>query len=481
MSPEPSSSIAPPDHQLPSTTDPPRRRRHRWIWAVVLLAFGLLFYWVFSYSKKNQAAVAGMGGGGRRGVIPGMSIPVVPSTSKTGSLGVYLEAIGTVTPVSTVSLTAQVTGVITAVHYREGQYVKKGDSLIDIDSRTYAAQLAQAQGTLERDQNLLAEAQMDLTRYQTAWSKNAIPRQTLEDQEKLVLQDQGTVKNDEGNVQYATVNLGYCHIVSPIDGRVGLRLVDPGNLVTANSTTALVVVTQEAPITVIFTVAEDNLDQVLDQTRHGKQLSVDAWNRDRSNKLASGRLMTVDNQIDTTTGTVKLRAQFPNGNGALFPNQFVNTRLLVKTLDRQIMVPSSAIQHNGDVAFVYLIKPGPGNPNAASPGGANEQGGGARRGGASGQGGRHGGGAGGPSGGAQQGAGSGSENQGAERAKYHVEMKEVKTGISDNGWTAVEGIPSGTMVADSSFDKLQDQADISLSNTNIPGSSSAVSGESSAP
>ncbi len=336
-----------------------------------------------------------------------MSIPVVPATSKTGSLGVYLEAIGTVTPVYTVSMTAQVTGVITAVHYREGQFVNKGDSLIDIDPRTYAAQLAQAQGTLERDQNLLAEAQMDLARYQTAWSKNAIPRQTLEDQEKLVLQDQGTVKNDEGNVQYATVQLGYCHIVSPIAGRVGLRLVDPGNLVTANSTTTLVVVTQEAPITVIFTVAEDDLSQVLDQTRHGKQLSVEAWNRDRSTKLASGKLMTVDNQIDTTTATVKLRAQFPNSNGALFPNQFVNTRLLVQTLENQIMVPSSAIQHNGDVAYVYLIKPGPGNPNAASPAGPNQQANGARPGGASGQGGsgRHAhSSAGGSSGGTQQGA-----------------------------------------------------------------------------
>ena len=269
------------------------------------------------------------------------------------------------------------------------------------------------------------------------------------------------------------MNLGYCHIVSPIAGRVGLRLVDPGNLVTANSTNTLVVVTQIQPITVIFTVAEDDLDQVLDQMRHGKQLSVDAWNRDRSAKLAGGKLMTVDNLIDTTTGTVKLRAQFPNSNGALFPNQFVNTRLLVNTLDNQIMVPSSAIQHNGDVAFVYLIKPGPGNPNAASPAGPNQQANGTKRGGSATQGGSRNagggssGGAGGPSGG----------NQGGGRAQYHVEMKEVKTGITDNGWTAVQGIPSGTMVADSSFDKLQDQADISLSNANIPSSSD----ESNAP
>ncbi len=162
-------------------------------------------------------------------------------------------------PLYTDSITAQVTGVITAVHYREGQYVRKGDPLIDIDARPYAAQLAQAQGLLERDQNPLAEAQMDLDRYKQAWAKNAIPRQTLEDQEKLVLQDQGTVKNDEGTVQYDQVQVDYCHITSPISGRVGLRLVDPGNLVTANSTTTLVVVTQEQPITVIFTLGEDNL------------------------------------------------------------------------------------------------------------------------------------------------------------------------------------------------------------------------------
>ncbi len=413
-------------------------------------------------------------GGGRRGVIPGMAIPVVPATAKTGSLGVYLEAIGTVTPVYTVSMTAQVTGVITDVHYREGQYVRKGDPLIEIDPRPYAAQLAQAQGTLQRDQNLLAEAQMDLARYQTAWAKNAIPRQTLEDQEKLVLQNQGTVKTDEGNVEYASVQLSYCHIVSPINGRVGLRLVDPGNLVTANSSTALVVVTQMQPITVIFTLAEDDLDQVLEQMRHGKQLSVAAWNRDRSAKLADGKLTTVDNQIDTTTGTVKLRAQFPNSDGALFPNQFVNTRLLVRTLTSQIMVPSSAIQYNGDTAYVYLIKPGPGNPNAGAPqGNGTNATGGQRRGGSRTTPGQ--------SGSAQQGQNSGPGDSGGEKTKYHVVMQIVKTGVTDNGWTAVVGIPSGTTVADSSFDKLQDQADISLSKIGIPENQTTLSGESDAP
>ncbi len=173
-------------------------------------------------------------------------VPVTLATATKGSIGVYLDAIGTVTPTYTDTITAQVTGVITAVHYREGQTVHKGDPLIDIDDRPYQAQLEQAQGTLDRDQSLLAEAQMDQKRYQDAWAKNAIPRQTLEDQEKVVLQDQGTVKNDEGTVQYDTVEVAYCHITSPIDGRVGLRLADPGNLVTANSTTALLVVTADS-------------------------------------------------------------------------------------------------------------------------------------------------------------------------------------------------------------------------------------------
>jgi multidrug efflux system membrane fusion protein len=472
MNSQPSASIAPPDHQLPPTTGaPPRKRRHRWIWAVILIAFGLLFYWVLSYSMKSQQAAMG---GGRRGMMAGVAVPVVPATAKTGSLGIYLEAIGTVTPVYTVSMTSQVTGVIDEVHYREGQLVHKGDPLIDIDSRQYAAQLAQSQGALERDQNLLAEAQMDLARYQQAWAKNAIPRQTLEDQEKLVLQDQGTVKNDEGSVQYAQVQLGYCHIVSPITGRVGLRLMDPGNLVTANSTTTLVVVTQQQPITVIFTLAEDNLSQVLDQTRHGKQLNVEAWDRDRSTKLASGKLMTIDNQIDTTTGTVKLRAQFQNSNGVLFPNQFVNTRLLVNTLENQVTVPSSAIQHNGDTAFVYLIKPGPGNPNAASQGSAGSS----TTGGASPSGGAGGG---SRKGGGGQGGGSGQGGGNGNGPRYHVVMQIVKTGVTDNGWTAVTGIPSGTEVANSSFDKLQDQSDIVISKVGIPDTQTTISGESNAP
>lgn len=474
MNSQPSASIAPPDHQLPHTTSqPPHKRRHRWIWAVVLIAFGLLFYWVFSMQRKSQEAVTG---GGRHAATG--PVPVVPATATVGNLGVYLNAIGTVTPVYMDSITAQVTGVITEVHYREGQIVHKGDPLIDIDPRPYQAQLTEAQGTLERDQNLLAEAQMDLTRYQQAWSKNAIPRQTLEDQEKLVLQDQGTVKNDEGVEQYDQVQLAYCHITSPITGRVGLRLVDPGNLVTANSSTTLVVVTQLQPITVIFTLAEGDLGQVVDQMHHGKQLSVDAWDSFNSKQLGAGKLTTVDNLIDTQTGTVKLRATFPNSDGALFPNQFVNTRLLVTTLENQTVVPASAVQHNGDQAFVYLIEPGPGHPaGASSQGGATAQNGapasadgktgGRAKGGQNGE-------------GAQSAAGG--ENGEAQHQKlYHVVQTSVKTGITDNGMTAVQGIQPGNVVADSSFDKLINEATVYYSRTGIPATPTTISGESTAP
>jgi multidrug efflux system membrane fusion protein len=353
----------------------------------------------------------------------GGTVPVTTATARSGSLGVYVDAIGTVTPLHTVSINAQVTGTITAVHYREGQIVRKGDPLIDIDSRPFQAQLQQAEGTLERDQNVLAQAKMDLERYKVAWSKNAISKQILDDQEKAVAQDEGTVKNDEGNVEYQNVQLSYCHITSPIDGKVGLRLVDPGNLVTANSTTTLVVVTQEQPTTVVFTIAQDNLPQVLQQTRTGKGLRVDAFDRAQQGHLAAGKLTSIDNQIDTTTGTVKLRAEFDNKDHALFPNQFVNARLLVKMIDNQVLVPSSAIQHNGSQDFVFLIQ----------------------------------------------------KDQKGEKAVQH----QVKSGISDQGETAVQGINAGDEVADSSFEKLQNGSPIMRSKIKLPGTSEPA--ESTAP
>lgn len=431
--------------------DSAKKRRHRWIWVIILLLFGLLFFWV--YKQHSASTTAPGGGNNRRGAMAG-PVPITVATATKGSIGVYLDAIGTVTPLYTDTITSQVTGVITAVHYREGQVVHKGDPLVDIDSRPYEAQLAQAQGMLDRDTNLLAEAQMDLKRYQDAWAKNAIPRQTLEDQEKVVLQDQGTVKNDEGTVQYDKVEVAFCHITSPIDGRVGLRLADPGNLVTANSSTALLVVTQIQPVTVIFTVTEDELPQVLEQMRGGKTLAVEAWNDNKTKLLAKGKLITVDNQIDTVTGTVKLRAQFDNSKGELFPNEFVNARLLVKTLENQTLVPSSAIQHNGATDFVYLIQGL--TPKAAgnSTGQANSGQGGAQGSG------RHSGAAGGGNGG-----GKGGSNQPVGKAV----MTTVKTGISDQGNTIViSGLKPGDIVANSSFQKLIDGSPVTLSTVTIP-------------
>jgi multidrug efflux system membrane fusion protein len=334
---------------------------------------------------------------------PRRAIPVTTVTARKGNINIYLQAIGTVTPVYTDSITAQVSGVVTAVRYREGQTVHRGDPLIDLDDRPFAAQLKQAQGTLEHDQNLLAQAQMDLERYRQAWDRNGISRQTLEDQEKLVLQYEGTVKADEGTVEYDRTQVEYCHLTSPIDGRVGLRLVDPGNLATANGTTALLVITQMQPITVIFTLAQDDLSDVLDRVRHGISLPVEAWDRQMTKKLATGKLETIDNQIDTTTGTVKLRALFDNRNNALFPNQFVDTRLSVKTLKNQTLIPSFTVQHNGDKAFVYLIENG--------------------------------------------------------RAKTTM----VTLTASEEGMTAVQGIKPGAVVANNSFEKLQNDADVSVS------------------
>jgi multidrug efflux system membrane fusion protein len=352
----------------PGVTKPKRSLVKRIIvWLLILLVFAGLFVVVLRQKSAPQAAAQG---GGRRAMLGG-TVTLTTATAKKGDIGVYQEAIGTVTPVYTSTVTSQVTGLIVAVHYTEGQTVHKGDPLVDIDPRPYEANVIQAQGTLEKDTQVLGQAKMDLERYRTAWAKNAIAKQILDDQEKTVSQDEGTVTADQGQLQFDQVQLTYCHIVAPFTGRVGLRLVDPGNLAQANSSTPLVVVTQEQPITVIFTVAEDALSQIQTQYRHGAALRVDAYDRTAQTKIATGKLLTIDNQIDTTTGTVKLRAIFDNNNYALFPNQFVNTRLLVNTLHNMTLIPASAIQHNGEVAFVYLIQNGTAQVRNITPGGAD--------------------------------------------------------------------------------------------------------------
>jgi membrane fusion protein, multidrug efflux system len=363
------------------------------VWPAVLLVFALGFYFVLTRKEETKTT------GRRRFSGP---VTTVPATATKGDIGVYLPAIGTVTPVFTSSITSQVNGVVTAVHYVEGQMVQVGDPLIDIDARPYQATLLQAQGLLERDQGILAQARMDFERYLTAWSRNAIQKQLLDDQEKIVLQDEGTVKNDLGTVQFDQIQVDWCHITAPIAGRVGLRLVDPGNVVqsSATSTSPLVVITQVEPITVVFTLAEDQLEPVLARLRKKIKLTVDAYDRTFETSLASGELLALDNQIDTTTGTVKVRAIFENKDEALFPNQFVNTLLLRETLAGATLIPSSAIQQNGQTSFVYVLE-----DNVA-----------------------------------------------------HIH--EVKPGVTNNGLTQVDGINPGDVVANSSFDKLQDNSEV---------------------
>ena len=391
-----------PDHQSPAPVPArPRRKVLRVvIWSLVLLVLALAAVLVLHHHEDAQKAASLVHSGAT-------GITVTSATAQKGDIGVYLDAIGTVTPVYTDLITSQVNGLVVAVHYEEGQRVRKGDPLLDIDSRPYRATLLQAQGALERDENLLAQAQMDLERYRAAWARNGIAKQTLDDQEKLVLQDEGTVKNDQGTLQYDQVQVDFCHIAAPIAGRMGLRLVDPGNVVQSGSAETLAVITQLEPITVIFTIPEDSLGQVEARLSKGARLPVDAYDRSAQKKIASGTLLTLDNQIDTTTGTVKGRALFGNTNDALFPNQFVNTRLLVNTLLGVTLIPASAIQQNGQASFVYVIQ------------------------------------------------------------NNFAHMRSIKPGVTDGGLTQVDGVNPGDVVANSSFDKLQDNATVVISNNPV--------------
>jgi multidrug efflux system membrane fusion protein len=312
----------------------------------MIVVCGCFAGWLIFHLLSNHKAAAPAPAG----------IPVSANTVKRGSIDLSLDALGTVTPVYTVTVTSRVAGELTEVDYQEGQMVKKNDLLAVIDPRPYDALLLQAQGQLARDQALLKNANLDLTRYQNAYQENAIPQQQLATQQALVEQDEGVVKLDEGNLASAQVNVDYTRIVSPIDGRIGLRGVDPGNIVAANGTTALTTITQLQPITVIFTLAEDDLDQVAAETGAGHVLRVDALDREQLHTLAHGTLISLDNQINPTTGTVRARATFPNLKNELFPNQFVNARLYVKTLSNVDLVPTAAIQRNLDAAFVYVVQ-----------------------------------------------------------------------------------------------------------------------------
>ena len=362
------------------------------MFSAVTLALGIFFALESQRQKVDSAAVGAVD----------HSVIVHVGRAYQGDMGVYIDALGTVTPISTVNIYSQVSGQVLTVHYHEGQIVRKGDPLLDIDSRPYQAQLQQAEGLLDHDRGVLKQAEIDLARYREAFTAHAVAKQILDDQEQAVVQDQGAVKFDLGQVQYAEAQLSYCHITAPTSGRVGLRLVDSGNTVFAGSSSALLVITQLQPITVVFNVAEDHLGEVQTQLREHKPLAVEAFDRSAVTKLAVGSLLSLDNQIDTSTGTVRFRGEFDNRDLALFPNQFVNARLLVKTLKGSVLIPSAAIQRNGTQAFVFAV-----NKNAVS-------------------------------------------------------VRNITERSTDGDTTAVEGLQVGELVALSSFDKLQEGTPVTV-------------------
>jgi membrane fusion protein, multidrug efflux system len=366
--------------------------------AVCLVAVAGYFFWSKSGRAQSRAVP-------QAPVSAAQTVPVLTVAAKTGSIPVYLTGLGAVTPLNTVTVKTQVNGQLMSVRYKEGQLVRLGDLLAEIDPRPLQAQLTEFQGQLVRDQALLDNARLDLQRFTVLVQQHSIPRQQYDTQVSLVRQLEGTVQNDQGLIEGVKVQLIYTRITAPVSGRVGLRLVDPGNFVQTTDTTGLVVITQLQPITVVFTIPEDNIPAVLDKLKHGVRLPVEAYDRALQHRLATGYLLTIDNQVDPTTGTVKLRAEFPNEENALFPNQFVNARLLVETQHDATLIPTMAIQRNAQGAFVYLVKP-----------------------------------------------------------DQTVAMQKVSVGTTNGDMTAVQGLKAGDVIAADNFDRLRDGVKIAARN-----------------
>jgi multidrug efflux system membrane fusion protein len=345
------SGTEPANNEQPQRTRAKALHRRWWIWllAACLLAIGIYAYQAEKRKTASDAARKAQAAAAR-------SVPVVAAPARKGEIAVAITGLGTVTPLNTVTVKSRVDGQLMRALFREGQLVKNGDLLAEIDPRPFQVLLTQAEGQMARDQALLKNSRLDLERYQTLSRQDSIARQQLDTQESLVRQLEGTVKVDQGQIDSARLQLVYCRITAPLSGRAGLRQVDPGNIIHATDANGLVVITQQQPIAVIFPIPEDSLPQVLSKLKGGARLPVEAYDREQKQKLAAGYLLTVDNQIDPTTGTVKFKAVFPNQLNELFPNQFVNIRLLVETKHDTVIVPSSAIQRGPQGTFVYVVK-----------------------------------------------------------------------------------------------------------------------------
>ena len=331
-----------------------------WIWVVVAaLAIGGYWYYRSSHSKDAQNAAAPAAGakGAGRGAAGSFSVPVVVTTTTKGDLPVYLNGLGSVTPLNTVTVRSRVDGQLINVAFKEGQFVREGDLLAQIDPRPYQVQLEQAEGQLAKDVAQRKDAEVNLERFKLLFQEGVIPKQQLDTQAASVGQFDGAIKSDQAQIDTAKLQLVYAHITSPISGRVGLRLVDPGNIVHATDTGGLILITQVQPIAVIFTLPQDQLPQVFEKLHTGAQLVAEAWDRDNTAKIATGKLLTIDNEIDPTTGTYKLKAVFNNEDNVLFPQQFVNTHLLVDTKRNLSLVPLSAIQRGPQGTYVYVVGP----------------------------------------------------------------------------------------------------------------------------